>query len=483
MQTVYDSFTKAVDARGTDIALVTPLGQLSYEALGTAVTKAAARLANLGARPGDLTFVLVHEPVAYVIAFLALQRLGAVPVPVEPLAARVELPSLRERFRPRFVVTDRATAAALGYDLCTGAEPCLLLDDREGSAAEVPPIVHLDPDAPGAVFLTSGTSGASRAVLHSQGSLARASVAVGDTIKADQEIWLTALPFQSIAGHTILSRVIAGGDLLVAPGPFSPKAVVKAIATHGVQRLSLTPAMLGIVARVAGRDSFDVSSVSVIGVGSSPLHPTVADLASTAFGAIVVNTYGSTELGGPVMRSIGRGESGFEALESSEVRVARPDGTDADVDEQGELLCRTEPATPGYLVGPGQVEPFVDEDGWYRTGDLAARTAGGRFVLLGRACDLAFRGGRNVYLVEVEGAIASHPGVSEVAVVATSTERGYDDLAAFVVPVADVDVTVAEILAHCRVSLAAYKVPNEVVFCDDLPRASAGKVKKSELLA
>jgi acyl-coenzyme A synthetase/AMP-(fatty) acid ligase len=206
----------------------------------------------------------------------------------------------------------------------------------------------------------------------------------------------------------------------------------------------------------------------------------VGEAAAHAFSAIVVNTYGSTEMGGPVMRSIGS-DGAFRALDSVEVEIIDRNGRGTREDTIGELACRTSAPALGYLTAPEVLTPFVDDRGWFHTGDMASKSSDGSIRLVGRRTDVAQRGGHTVYLTELEDVIAELASVTEVAVVARSTREDYDEIAAFVVPLAGSSLDSAAIMTHCRAHLAHFKIPNSVEIRTELPHTPGGKVRKTVL--
>jgi long-chain acyl-CoA synthetase len=147
----------------------------------------------------------------------------------------------------------------------------------------------------------------------------------------------------------------------------------------------------------------------------------------------------------------------------------------------GELWVRSGQNTPGYWRLPAETAAALTAEGWLRTGDAAYTDAEGYLYLHDRIKDLIISGGENVYPAEVENALASHPGLSEVAVIGVASERWGETVKAVAVPAPGATPTAAELIAHARDHLAHYKCPTSVDFLDALPRNASGKIEKTRL--
>ncbi len=212
------------------------------------------------------------------------------------------------------------------------------------------------------------------------------------------------------------------------------------------------------------------------------------------FGPILVQIYGMTETGlgtilqphqhvldGPAEWTKRLGSAGQEAL-GYKVRVVRPDGSDCDVDEQGEILIKG----PGVMVGYWNNHPATFaalEDGWMRSGDIGAFDKDRFLFVLDRKKDMILSGGENIYPREVEEALFHHPAVKEVAVIGIPDDRWGESVKAFVVAAPGLSVTEADLIEHCRGYIASYKKPKSVVFIDTLPRLPNKKIDKKQLRA
>jgi fatty-acyl-CoA synthase len=165
----------------------------------------------------------------------------------------------------------------------------------------------------------------------------------------------------------------------------------------------------------------------------------------------------------------------------ADVRCVRPDLTDTDPDEPGEVLVRGPNVTPGYWNDPQATRDAFAPGGWLRSGDIARVDADGHYHVVDRVKDMYISGGENVYPAEVEATLMEHPAVVEAAVVAVPHDRWGEAGVAVVAVRAPVDPDA--LVAWCGERLARFKVPCDVRFVDRLPRSGMGKVAKAELLA
>jgi long-chain acyl-CoA synthetase len=167
-----------------------------------------------------------------------------------------------------------------------------------------------------------------------------------------------------------------------------------------------------------------------------------------------------------------------------DVEIRRDDDSVCDVGEVGEITVRGPNMMPGYWNRPDETAKVLTADGWYRTGDLASADAGGYLFIVDRAKDMIVTGGENVYTTEVENALAGHPAVLEVAVFGIPHERWGEAVHAEVVLKPGGAATEEELIAHCRESIAGFKLPRTITIRHDaLPKSGAGKILKRDIRA
>jgi fatty-acyl-CoA synthase len=221
--------------------------------------------------------------------------------------------------------------------------------------------------------------------------------------------------------------------------------------------------------------------------GGGPMYVDSLKKAMAAFGPVFTQLYGQGEapmtitglrrvdhLGADdaILGSVGYARSGVD------VAVLRDDGTPADVDEIGEIVCRGDVVMSGYWNNPDATHDTL-KNGWLHTGDMGSFDARGYLTLRDRSKDVVISGGSNIYPREVEEVLLEHPGVSEAAVVGAPDLEWGEIVVAFIVGA----VNPAELDSHLLQRIARFKRPKRYEFIDELPKNSYGKVLKRELRA
>jgi O-succinylbenzoic acid--CoA ligase len=291
------------------------------------------------------------------------------------------------------------------------------------------------------VVATSGSTGAPKGVVLTHAAVAASAEATSRrlSVDPDRDRWLACLPLAHVGGLAVVTRaLVTGTPLTVLPAP-DPAAVLAAGATL----VSLVPTALA---------RLDAASFRVIVLGGSTPP---AELPPN-----VVTTYGLTETGSGVVYDGG-------PLDGVEVRIA-PDG---------EILLRAPMLLRAYRDGRDPTTP----DGWFPTGDLG-RWDGERLTVHGRRGDLIISGGENVWPEPVEGVLARHPAVADVAVAGRPDPEWGQRVVAYVVPREPTDPPRLEALRdHVKQELPAWCAPRELVLVDALPRTALGKVRRADL--
>jgi acyl-CoA synthetase (AMP-forming)/AMP-acid ligase II len=434
---------------------------------------AADWLDEVGAPEGTAVISLLSASataIALVIAGASTRRPIA---PIGPKLTADELSACVGRLGSAIVVAETEFAGV-------AAEVAARTGTRLEVLPAVPPSAReldLDPplDAVAAILHTSGTSGTPKPVPYQQGRLAaRVAVNAGLLELGPGSIYASSSPLHHIAGLGMLLVALGSGATLLTFAGFSVQSWLDLGRRHVTHAL-LVPTTIDILLE---HGALRLPTLRTLQYGASPIHPDTLRAAMDALpGVRFVNIFGQTE-GSPVtcltaedhllaaggrselLRSVGRAAPGVE------VRVEG-----ADADGVGEVVARA-----GHLFQP-------DPDGWLRTGDLGRLDGDGYLYLAGRRGDKIVRGGENIYPVEVEEVLLSHPAVREVAVVGVPDRRWGEVVKAFVVP-SDPTVRPAaeDLRAFARSRLAGFKVPMEWEFIESLPRNQAGKVLRRSLV-
>jgi malonyl-CoA/methylmalonyl-CoA synthetase len=410
---------------------------------------------------------------------------GAAVVPVNPKLGQAELRHVLEDSRPDVLLGAPADALAGLED-----RPALAgVDPNE--RAELP-LDELDPGHPALVVYTSGTTGPPKGAVLPRRALATNLDALAEAWDWTGSDRLThALPLFHVHGLVIglLGPLRRGGELLHL-GRFDASALAEALL-GGATMVFGVPTMYHRLAERAGADDRLAAALGrprLLVSGSAPLPAPDFDRIEGLTGQRIVERYGLTEtLMNTAVRADGERRPGYVGtpLRDVEVRLVADDGTDIEVSDDetiGEVAVRGPNVFAGYLGRPDATDAAM-RDGWFFTGDLAARAPNGYWRIVGRrSTDLIKTGGYRVGAGEVETALLGHPGVGEAAVVAAPDPDLGERIVAFVVTRAGSSAPSADdLIDHVAGQLAPHKRPRDVRFVDALPRNAMGKVVKKRL--
>ncbi|MBM3554149.1 MAG: long-chain fatty acid--CoA ligase [Alphaproteobacteria bacterium] len=476
--------------------------RLSFREHNARANRCADALARLGIEKGDRVAILMANSAEYMEIFYALAKLGAICVPLNWRLAVAELEYILGHSGSTVLIfgSDHAASAAAiergrapgvrvsSFVYCGHGQPPLsdahdfrALRDR---ASAVEPARAAGGDDPLFIMYTSGTTGRPKGAVHTHGTVLWAMItqAASEEVRREDR-FITVMPMYHVGA---LVPVIFGaymGFTIVSVKEFQPSQYWRLIESEKVTVTLMVAAMVAALLHVPEKDSCDHSSLRWTMIGAAPVPPPMI-VALEAMGIKVHQVYGLTETCGPAclitgdeaLRRTGSTGKGFF---HTDVRVVDAHGRDIRPGEVGEVIVSAKHNMKEYWNDPKATADAV-KDGWLHTGD-AARVDGDRFIyIVDRIKDMIISGGENVYPAEVEGVIASHPGVKEVGVVGVPDERWGEVPVAFIVK-ADRALSAESVLDHLSSRLAKYKTPKKIEFVDALPRNPSGKILKRDL--
>ncbi|MEO4037830.1 long-chain fatty acid--CoA ligase [Micrococcus antarcticus] len=494
----------ATVARQPDtVALLIGDARMSYRELDQATAVTAGWLRARGVQAGDRVAVMLPNVPTFVAVYEALMRLGAVMVPLNPLFTARELEYFLEDSGARMLwampglpavdeVAGNVDVEVVTLDLEAVGRECAV----EG-IAPVTEITPRDPDDDAVLLYTSGTTGRPKGARLTHTNLRSNAMATATGLGrlGPDDVVFAALPMFHVFGLSVVlnGAVFAGAALSLLPR-FVPDGAFQQLQDHGVTFLPGVPTMHGAflaVARArreAGAEPADFSRLRLPLSGGASMPVETLRAAEKLYGVPVLEGYGLSENAGacffnpvdaPIRPgTVGRPVDGFEA------RIVTVDGTvvpEEDLETAGELRIRGEGVMAGYWGRPEDSAAAFDDEGWFRTGDLARRDEAGYVLIVDRLKDVVIRGGMNVYPREVEEVLYEHPDVVEAAVVGVTDERLGEEVAAFVSVAPGSAVTEDELQAFAAERLARYKQPRTVTIMDGLPKNATGKILRREL--
>ncbi|WP_116245813.1 long-chain fatty acid--CoA ligase [Nocardiopsis sp. FIRDI 009] len=471
----------------------------TYAELHERVNRLAAALRRLGVRRGDRVAYLGANHPALLETLFAAGTLGAVFVPLNTRLAVPELAYMLDDSGARVLVygaerAEEATALARRPDPRTlvtvgGSAPAghEAYEELIASAPVDPVDEPVGLDDTCMIMYTSGTTGRPKGAELTHGNITWncVNVLIDVDVTADEVTLVSAPLFHTAAlNMTCLPTLLKGGRVVVEPG-FDPERALALFATERISWMFGVPAMFDALTAHPGWADADLSSLRVLMAGGAPVsESTIA--AYQERGLTFLQGYGMTETA-PGVLMLGAADSVRKAGTAgrpslfTDVRIVRPDLTDADPGEPGEIVVRGPNVMRGYWGRPDDTARAHTADGWFRTGDVATGDPEGFVTIVDRAKDMIISGGENIYPAEVESVLHDHPDVLECAVIGVPDERWGEVGRAVVVPRPGTAPTEKDLLAHVEGRLARYKIPKSVVFTDALPRNATGKLRKADL--
>ncbi len=453
---------------GKDVVLRSGGRRLTRDELRREAESVAGGLLGCGVRAGDRVAIYAANSLEWVIAYLAVQRMGAVAVMMNPDYRSAEAGHILGDSEPVAVIADGARAQVVRK---VGGRVIPLEDLPRG---DPPPMPALTPESPAAILYTSGTTGRPKgAVLDHGNFLAQGRGALEVWRWTDRDVLVHALPLFHLhgLGMGLHGTLLSGGSAVLLP--FTPEDVVREL-THGGTMLFGVPSMYQHLCDWLDEHPTDLSHVRVFVCGSAPLPPALFERCRRLLGQPPVERYGITE-GGIVVTNPYDGPR-------QPGRVGYPfPGVEVTLGELDEVLLKGGQVFQGYWRNPTATAESFTAGGFFKTGDVGEIGQDGSLAIRGRIKELIITGGFNVYPREVELVLEAHPAVQEVAVAGVPSERWGEEVTAFVVPSAAAPLDEREIISFAQERLAAYKCPKRVIALDRLPRNAMGKIQRAML--
>jgi len=527
---IAQSLRETVLANSERSALVYLGSGITYDRLWDWIESFARGLSALGVNAGDRVVIYLPNSPQWVVAWAALQRLGAVAVPLTPFYGDREISYVCRDAEARVVIcTDvnygyvAAVAQELGLeklivtnviDLLPGWKRVVgsLLDQVPRGAypkkdpntipfrdvmrhgTELPTIPERGPRDIAEILYTGGTTGEPKGVPIAQGQFLVATEhqrrQSESLIPRGTDVVLQGAPLFHILGQTVGLGALLAGDTLVVLPRMNLDAVMDHIQRFRAVTLFGVPAFFRMILEHDRLDGYDLSSLRYCFSGGDVLPREVGERWMAEFGVRIFEGYGATETCGgislapidaePPPGSVGR------LLPIHEAKLVEP-GTSTEIapGEAGELLLHSEPMVEGYFNKPDETATaFLDVDGkrWYRTGDIVRIDDDGWLFFVDRSADTIKHKGYRVAASKIEAVLEGHPAVISACAVGVPDEQVGERVKALVVVKSDAtNVSVDELQRWCRERLASYERPSSLEFRDMLPTSKVGKLLRREI--
>jgi long-chain acyl-CoA synthetase len=489
------------DARGDKVAFADVHSAVTYSELMRTTGNLAAALTRAGVSPGHAIAILLPNSVEWVQSCLAINRAGALAVPISYDSSLPEIVYRMVDADCRVLITaaemmnavERIRSQAPGLTTVigvgAGSTPANVLRFGDLIAGSTP-MVSPDPatiDQPAFILYTSGTTGRAKGVLLSiRGMLwVTAACWVPITGLCEHDNLLSPLPlFHSYALNLSVLSVLATGASVYIMQKYSTSEALRLLDGGSYTILPGVPTMFHYLLQAAGPKP-DLGQLRLC-ISAGAIMPAALNRAfESAFGVPLLDGYGITETSTMVTMNwpIGTrvwGSCGLP-IPGLAVRIIDPaSGADVETGAEGELIVRGPNLMSGYHKKPQETAAAL-KGGWYHTGDLAKADPSGYLAITGRLKELIIRGGQNIAPAEIEEVAGTFEGVLDCAVVGTGHALLGEVPVIFVVPRSGHAPDAAKLLAFLRERLSAYKLPHAVHFIDEIPRTGSGKIMRFRL--
>ncbi len=358
-------------------------------------------------------------------------------------------------------------------------------------AAPSPPKISRGMDDIAVLQYTGGTTGPSKGAVLTHRNLSCNTQQIHawfPKVEPGKEVTIICLPLFHVFGLSVGMNwsVFSGAKMVLVPNPRDIPALVKAITKHRVTLFPGVPALFNAINNFPGVESLDMTSVKSCFSGSAPIARDVQERFEALTKSTIIEGFGMSETSpvthvNPLYGTRKIGSIGIPVSNTdAKIVDAEDDSKELPIGEEGELLVRGPQVMQGYW-GRQDASDEVLAGGWMHTGDLASRDEDGFFKIVGRKKDMINCSGLKVFPDEVDEVLMSHEAILEAATIGVPDPERGETVKSFLVLQPGRTLTEAEVEAFAREHLAAYKIPRQVEFLDELPKSSVMKILRREL--
>lgn len=484
--------------------------RMSYAQYDRDSDRAAAGMLERGVGKGDRVGIYLSSCPEFLVAYMAAAKIGAVAVPVSWRLTPSEVKFVLEDAGISFLITSggfsgmnfietlqavRDEGVRVDQTVFIGNERLLegsttwedLLLDPGAELARAKE--NVSQDDPVLFLYTSGTTGVPKAavlthrnlVAYAEGMVKASGLETGDAI-------LLNVPLNHVGGAVMaVMSALAKGNKLVVMDAFVPEETLQVIERERIAVMGQVPAQYALELLSPNVGSYNLGSIKIAIVSGQACPPELIAQIREKMGVLPRNAYGLTEVSGAI--TFTHPDHGLDKLKSTvgrpiegiDIAILDDDGNVLPSGRVGEIAVRGEPVMKGYWRRDAENEAVFDRNGYLHTGDMGSIDRDGFLVMSGRKKEMYIRGGENVYPPEVEDVMAKHPDVLFCAVVGRPDTVMGEVGRAYVVLRPGARADAEALRAFAGRHLAAYKVPVDIVFRDQLPLTPIGKVKKLDL--
>ncbi|MBI4506008.1 MAG: AMP-binding protein [Chloroflexi bacterium] len=497
-------------------AIVDPFRRITYGELRPLVDRVAAGFLARGIGPGDVVTVQLPNWIEFVVAHLALERIGAVTNSAMTIFRQAEMrfilrfaeskaiviPSTFRRFDHTAMIAELwpelpelQHVFVVGDDVPSGMESFRAFMARpweREAAAEHRRLAGMrrNPDEVVLLIFTSGTTGEPKGVQHTSNTSLHGSYVMAEALRmSPDDVLLMPSPIAHATGLGYGVRLpLMLGATMVLQDMWDPEEAARFIARERCTfTMGATPFLHGLVG-LETLAQYDVASLRFFCCAGAPIPRDLVRRAGERMpNLMVVPAYGLTECfahsitpfdapPAKVVSTDGRLVNGMEGRIVDDANQPLPP------DQPGEHVCRGATLFVGYYRRPEATRAAIDEQGWFHTGDICTSDEDAYLRVVGRKKDLVIRGGINISPAEIEDLLFSHPKVQNVAIVGMPDERLGERICAYIVPRGGESLALEDVTGYLRAKgLAVQKLPERIEIVGEFPMTPSGKVQKFKL--
>ncbi|MFB4162430.1 class I adenylate-forming enzyme family protein [Alteribacillus sp. JSM 102045] len=474
--------------------------RLTYNELLKLSERAANGLQKLGIKKGDRVGVCLPNWHETAVIFFAASKLGAVVVPFNPVYRSHEIEYILKNAEPSVLFISEKFGENVGFPLAKALVKHVVsvrFEEREllsytkllANHGEVvrEEAVDVNEDL-FCILYTSGTTGLPKGVMTAHRSIVQCAYTVAEEMKCDKrDVFIIPAPLFHIFGITCnLMTAIASGARMILQEKYHPKQVLKLIEKEKVTVHQGVPTMFLKELEQEDFSQYDLSSLRTGMVGASPISPEQVKKVRKQMNFHLCQSYGITETGSvtitrhnddekTLLETVGR------PLKGIKIKIVDKNHNPLPPGQVGEIAVHSFAMMKGYYKMPDKTSQVLEKEGWFYTGDLGMVDEKGNVRFTGRQKEMIIRGGFNIYPQEIEAILTKHPKVIEAAVIGLPDEVLGETVCAVIQLKKSIKCTEEEMKNFTAESVAAFKVPEQVVFTSNFPVTASGKIQKGKL--
>ena len=466
----------------------------SYRELWDIIIEIKDELSSLGVRGGDKVMIVCENSLALISTMFAVSELDAWAVIVNARLNQHEIDRIHDHCHPRLVVftTGESEDAQRHADRFEAPNTILAhLDEARISAtldSQPEPVYDSGAEQVYIMIYTTGTTGEPKGVMLTHQNIGYVAAVTGRLRETSPEDKIyVVLPMSHMFGlSSVVMSAFFAGACVQLESRFSVTRAVDALARERITMLFGVPTMfVKILEHLKETGSkLSIPNLRMIYAGGSPLDPTVKAEIEGYFQLPLHNGYGLTETGPTLCQTRlydpADNNSVGPVLPGIEIRYVQNTTDSRNSFDEGELWVRSPGVMKGYFKALDRTAQVKDDQGWFNTEDLAKEDAEGNLYIIGRTKEMIIRSGFNVYPLEVEAVINTHPAVSMAAVIGNPIE-GDEEIVAFVKLLPGSQIEISDLDEFLKEQLTPYKRPNRIMFLEDLPASPSGKILLAKL--